>query len=194
MRRGLDNLDVVKTRILRLLALGLLLAVTPAVATATPAAAGATSAAATLPSRSQIHAAIVRAKRSHGLWATVNICNTRKHQHTIGIRAQMPALGFPATLQMLVSLNYYSQAGGRFKPLAHTQTPVSLGTATSGYHQGGVTFMVTPPAILDGTIEFVWRSGRRVLGSTTRTTRAGHTGARQGDPAGFSAATCRISS
>jgi hypothetical protein len=177
----------VKSRIVRLLALGLL------IGPAAPAAAAASSAA-TLPSRSQIHAAIVRAERSHGLWATVNICNTRKHRHTIGIRAQMPALGFPATLQMLVSLNYYSDTSGHFKPLPHTQTPVSLGTATSGYHQGGVTFTVTPRATLSGTIKFVWRSGRRVLGTTTRDTRAGHKGARQADPPGFSAATCRIGS
>src|SRR6516165_1209759 len=59
------------------------------------------------PTAAQMRAAVQRAERSKYLWATVNICNTKRHPHAIGVRGQMPALGFPALLQMTVHLKYW---------------------------------------------------------------------------------------
>ena len=68
-------------------------------ATAVPAAA---SKRPTGPTHSQISAAVARVKRSRNLWATVNICNTKRHPDVVGIRGQMPALGFSSALSMQV--------------------------------------------------------------------------------------------
>ncbi len=145
------------------------------------------------PSAEQVRAAIGRATHSRGLWATLNICNTRRHRNTVGIRAQMPALSFPATLQMQFSLDYYSpRSSPDFQPLPGTRTRVRIGTVAGGFHQEGMTFVVRPPAILQGSVEFTWRSGGRVLGRIVRATTTGHRGAQQGDPKGYSAATCRL--
>jgi hypothetical protein len=157
---------------------------------------GATSATGTtsqpIPPAKQVKAAVARAERSSGLWATVNICNTRKHPDTIGIRAQMPALGFASTMEMVVTLGYYTTSTGSFKPLASSSTPLNLGQASTGYHQDGVTFTIKPPATLNATVQFTWTIGSKVLGSTTRTTVKGRMGVQQGDPPGYSSDVCRI--
>jgi hypothetical protein len=144
------------------------------------------------PPAKQVRAALSRAARSIGLWATINICNTRKYPDTIGIRAQMPALGFVTTMQMVVTLGYYTTATDSFKPLRSSSTTLRLGEARSGYHQDGVTFTVKPPAKLDATVKFVWSSGSTVLGTITRTTVKGRTGVQQGDPPGYSSDICAI--
>ena len=173
----------VKSRIVILLALGVLLVGVPS-----------TAAAATKPpTLQQMRAAAAKAERSTDLWATVNICNTAKYPDTIGIRGQMPALGFAATLQMQITLDYYSLATASLKPVPKAHMLVSLGTVTSGDYQDGVTFKVKPPAILSGTIKFFWRSGTTLLGSAIKHASGGEKGVDQSDPGGFSAATCRMS-
>jgi hypothetical protein len=132
-------------------------------------------------------------ERSTGLWATVNICNTRRHPDTIGIRAQMPALGFATTMEMVVTLGYYTTKTASFKPLATSSTSLKLGQASTGYHQDGVTFTIKPPAMLNATVQFTWSIGSKVLGTTTRTTVSGRKGVQQGDPPGYSSDICRIS-
>jgi hypothetical protein len=165
-------------------------ATSPGGTTGATGATGATGPA--TPPAKQVRAALSRAARSTGLWATINICNTRKHPDTIGIRAQMPALGFVTTMQMVVTLGYYTTATDSFKPLSSSSTTLSLGEARGGYHQDGVTFTVKPPAKLDATVKFVWSSGSTVLGTITRTTVKGRTGVQQGDPPGYSANICAI--
>ena len=44
------------------------------------------AAAATPPSAAQIGRAVRNAERSRALWATVNICDTAKYPHVIGVR------------------------------------------------------------------------------------------------------------
>jgi hypothetical protein len=145
-----------------------------------------------LPSAKQIKAAVAKAERSNGLWATINVCSSPKHPNTIGVRGQMPALGFPATLQMVVRLGYYSLQTATFTPVPGPATTLEVGTATVGFHQDGVTFTIKPPATLDATVQFIWRSGRKVLGSTTRSTVNSRQGVQQSDPPGYSSAVCRI--
>ncbi len=146
------------------------------------------------PTRAQMRSAVARAKRSKSLWATVNICDTKAHPNMIGVRGQMPALGFPARLAMIIKLDYYSLQTGAFRPVPHLQMRDSLGIASTGFHQGGGIFQFKPPvAPLSGTITFQWRVGNRLLGQATRLTSHGDKGVDNGDPPGTSHAVCRIS-
>jgi hypothetical protein len=140
----------------------------------------------------QMRIAVGRAERSSDLWATVNICDTKRHPNTIGVRGQMPTLGFPARLEMTIKLRYWSSAKARFLPIPHVQLAVSLGVATTGLHQGGATFKFKPPVILSGEIDFRWLVGKKVLGRAVRLTRHGLKGVDQGDPPRYSTATCTM--
>jgi hypothetical protein len=161
------------------------------ISTAEVAAANTGAKPTTRPTAAQIKAAVRRAEHSRGLWATVNICNTKAHPDTLGIRGQMPALGFPASLGMIVRLKYLS-AKHRFEPIPGAQLKLSLGRPSTGYHQGGATFKFTPPVTLSGSITFQWRSGHKLLGQTTRSTGRGYKEVDQGDPPGHSSATCTM--
>jgi hypothetical protein len=145
------------------------------------------------PTPAQMRSAVARAKRSKNLWATVNICDTKHHPNEIGIRGQMPALGFPAALRLIVRLDYYSFQTASFRPIPHVRMRDSLGTASTGFHQGGAIFKFKPPiAPLSGMITFQWRVGKRLLGQATRPTSHGDKGVDHGDPPGTSNAVCRI--
>ncbi len=146
------------------------------------------------PTRAQISTAVARVERSRNLWATVNICNTKRHPYVVGIRGQMPALGFSSLLSMQVELRYWSDTEKRYKPLAGTKQTLSLGSARTGLHQSGVSFAFSPHAgTLAGVVRFVWSLGRRSIGQTVRRTSPGHRDADQSDPAHFSAGKCSIS-
>ncbi|MHB8657386.1 MAG: hypothetical protein ACYC91_05440 [Solirubrobacteraceae bacterium] len=144
------------------------------------------------PSARTLSAAVARARTSRSLWATVNICNTRRHPDTIGIRGEMPALGFPSRLQMTFKLFYWKFTEQRFVPVPRVSVTVALGAASTGTRQSGVTFKFRPPVILSGEITFQWRIGRRVLARVTRLTGHGYSRVDQGDPSGYSTAQCRI--
>jgi hypothetical protein len=144
------------------------------------------------PSPAQIRAAVARATSSRSLWATVNICNTRQHPGVIGIRGQMPALGFPAQLKMTVRLYYWSFAASRFVSLPKVAEPIPLGTVSNGTVQEGAEFTFKPPVILSGAITFQWSTGGRVLATVTKLTSHGDRGVDGADPPGYSTATCRI--
>lgn len=145
------------------------------------------------PTRAQIRAAVKRAKRSRALWATVNICNTRHHPHALGIRGQMPALGFRARLSMRIAVDYWDPAKKRFVADKSVRSKVvALGATSSELRQGGYEFSFAPPAVLSGTVTFKWTVGRHVVGRATRATAHGIRGVDRGDPRGYSAATCQI--
>jgi hypothetical protein len=148
------------------------------------------------PTRAQIHAAVARAKRSHSLWATVNICDTAKHPNVLGIRGQLPALGFATKMSMLVQVDYYVAADGRFEPdtsVPPVRVELSKKAQANGLWQGGVEFSFTPPAVLSGTVTFQWKLGNRVIGHVTRLTAHGVKGVAHADPPHYSTATCTIS-
>lgn len=166
------------------LALAILACALPGVAAAKP------------PSRSQIARAVARAERSSSLWATVNICQrSRRGGGQLGVRGQMPALGFSATLRMVVRLGVWSSAHHRFETVSGSGATISLalGAVSTGRKQDGEQFTFTHPAgLLDATIEFTWTRGGRVLGDVTRATTGGHRDADYGRPAHYSAASCRL--
>jgi hypothetical protein len=148
----------------------------------------------TNPTAAQIRAAVQRAERSRQVWATVNICNTRRHPHTIGIRGQMPALGFPSSMSMSIMVDYLSPTH-RFEPVPHVQRFVQLGRPAQGFWQGGVMFSFAKPSatvVLRGMVTFDWKRSGRVIGSTTRYTVHGIKHVDDADPPGYSTATCML--
>lgn len=143
------------------------------------------------PTQAQITKAVRAAERSSGLWATVNLCNNRRYPHELGLRGQMPGLGFASNLQM--TFEVYYRSGSRFK-LDHGITQrMSLGSHSGrSLHQTGVTFSFTSAAVLEGKITFTWKRNGVGLGQITRTTTGHHKHVDFGAPRGHSAARCAI--
>jgi len=167
--------------------------VTTVLAAAAIVAAGAPSAGAVGPG--QIARSVRSAETSRSLWATVNICDSRTYHNDIGVRGQMPTLGFSSTLYMIIQVNYWSKAQHRFLPIQSNlaTTRLSLGTAVNGLEQDGAVFPFSKhTGLLNATLTFTWTRGGRVIGQTVRRTTAGHTSADHGSPPHFSAAQCRI--
>jgi hypothetical protein len=149
----------------------------------------------TRPTKAQIAAAVRKAKRSRNLWATVNVCDTAAHPNVLGIRGQLPALGFPTKMSMLVQVDYYVMADGRFEPdtsVPRVRVPLGKKPEATGLWQGGVEFSFAPPAVLSGTVTFQWKLGGKVIGQVTKLTAHGRKGVKHSDPAGYSTATCTI--
>ena len=142
------------------------------------------------PSAKQIRAAVRSAEHSRLLWATVNICNTKHHAHTIGIRGQAPSLSFATTMSMKIQVDYWN--GSKFVADPHASKRVPLGDPVNRIVQGGANFSFHPPAILSGTIRFEWHLAGEVIGHVTRRTGHGYKHVAGGDPPGYSAATCRM--
>lgn len=147
------------------------------------------------PSATRIHNAVSRAKRSHDLWATVNMCTVKRKGGVMGVRGQMPSLGFSATLSMTVRLQQWSTTRKAFVriPGSTATHTTHLGAVTSGLHQGGAVFPFSAdPGKLNAKVTFTWTRAGKVLGRTTRTTTGGHPSANYGRPAHHSAASCTI--
>ncbi len=161
---------------------------------ASAAASTATSTATTGgPTKAQIRTAVARAERSKSLWATVNICNSKRYPDRIGVRGQMPSLGFAAWLSMDIQLQYYSTTAKHFVALPSGGTRTTrLGRSSTKLHQGGGTWTFNKPTLLDATVQFVWRRSGKLLGETTQTTTGDHPSADFGSPPHYSAKECRI--
>lgn len=149
------------------------------------------------PSAKQIHQAASRAERSGSLWATVNICSSRGPGKggQLGVRGQMPSLGFSSTLRMTVQLGYWSQKHERFMviPGPSAVANLAVGSSATGLQQDGVVFGFNGSAgLLDASIDFTWTRGGHVIAEASRTTTAGHHDADYSRPAHYSAGDCRL--
>lgn len=159
---------------------------------AAAANAGATPAGAN-PTPAQIRTAITRAELAKTLWATVNICDTRADPNVLGIRGQMPSLGFASWMSMEIHLSYYNQAKKTFVADPGTAKTIRLGRSARGLQQGGATYTFQGPTpILQASVNFIWRRAGQTLGTTHMVTTGGHPSADFGSPPRFSAATCRV--
>ena len=146
------------------------------------------------PTQAQIRAAVSRAERSHDLWATINVCKKQGDQDIIGIRGQMPSLGFTTQMSLIIQPEYWSHDAARFKPIPGDAKQVSLGSATRSVIQGGASFRFQPPAgTLRAAVTFQWRLGKKLLASTVRKTSHGHKHVDFADPPGYSAGVCALS-
>lgn len=149
------------------------------------------------PSASQIHRAAARAEGSSSLWATVNVCASRGTGKggQLGIRGQMPSLGFASTLRMTVQLGYWNQKHERFMaiPSSAAASNLALGSSSTGLQQDGVVFGFDDSAgLLDASIDFTWTRNGKVIAEAQRITTTGHRDADYGQPAHYSAADCRL--
>jgi hypothetical protein len=137
--------------------------------------------------------------RSHELWATINVCNPSDHPNTVGIRGSMPGDGRGRDrMYMTFRLQYLNSATKAWADLAKASSAswVPVGAGASA-RQGGFSFTLKPmtgkPAVeLRGVVDFQWRNGKAVRVSAARVTSAAHKSVTGSDPAGFSAAACRI--
>jgi len=152
-----------------------------------------------VPTAAQIRKAVASAERSKDLWATVNVCQPKGKNAakggSLGVRGQMPTLGFASTLSMTIQLNRYSAKSKSFAalPFATAKTTVSPGTFATDLHQDGAVFPFTGPAgLLNATVTFSWTRAGKLLGSTPRPTTAGHRDAAGGQPAHYSMAQCQL--
>lgn len=166
--------------------------VTTVLAAAVLLAAG-TAAAAVGPAR--IARAVHNAEQSRSLWATINICDTHKFRNDLGVRGQMPTLGFDASMFMVVQVNFWSADQHRFLPIQSNlaTTRLSLGTNSSGLQQDGAVFPFSAhTGRLNATVTFIWARGGKIIGQAVRRTTAGHHDAAHGNPPRYSAAQCRV--
>jgi len=155
---------------------------------------GLAQAAGSNPTGSQIKSAIKRAESSKTLWATVNVCNSKRYPDTLGVRGQMPSLGFASWLSLYIQVNYFSKATQRFEPSPHATKLIRLGRTAAGLEQGGYTFSFQPKdgGLFNAKIDFIWRRSGKLLGQTMRRTTAGHPAADFGSPPRYSAKQCTI--
>jgi hypothetical protein len=149
------------------------------------------------PSVKQIHQAAARAERSGSLWATINICSSHGlgKGGELGVRGQMPSLGFSSTLRMTVQLGYWSQKHERFMAIPGPSAVANLavGSSSTGLQQDGVVFGFNDSAgLLNASVDFTWTRGGRVIAEASRITTAGHRDADYSRPAHYSAADCRL--
>jgi len=120
------------------------------------------------PTPAQIRTSIARATSAKTLWATVNICDTRTQPRVLGIRGQMPSLGFASWLSMEINLSYYDQAKQAFVADPGTAKTIRLGRSTHGLQQGGATYtFMGPTPMLQASVSFT--GGARGTRSARRT-------------------------
>lgn len=135
-------------------------------------------------------------RRSTGLWATINLCDTVRRPNGVGLRASMP--GTHRTGQMAVEFRLqWLRASSRTWRDALRPARVVLGSAQARRSETGVTWrLLAPPAgrrlTLRGMVTFEWREGHRTILRLRRVTSAGHRPSAGSDPNGYSAARCVI--
>ncbi len=123
------------------------------------------------------------------LWATVNICDTEAHPDEIGIRAALPASRPRPGVRFRVQ--YRDATDGRWR---WVQDADSGWRRAARARELGWSFEVAGDGtrILRGVVNYRWKRDGRVVRRARRVTAVGHHSTVGADPAGFSAATCRI--
>jgi hypothetical protein len=151
----------------------------------------------TSPTLAAARRSFVPLAQSPELWATVDLCNTPNHPHTIGIRGSMPTDGHPRdTMYMRFLVQSLDATTHQWADLGKSADSgfVLLGTAAST-RQAGRTFEFKPTTTaytLRGLVEFQWRRTGRLVHLASHPTAAGHTSLAGAEPKGFSAATCTL--
>jgi hypothetical protein len=171
------------------------LVVAAAVAAALPAAAGARTDDGKAPTTDK-HGKAPTVDKSPLLWATINVCDTKAHPDTIGIRASMPGAPKGTRMAMRFRVQYKTDAGWQ-----------DIGGASSGWEAVGVARGLSmesgwsfsfahpsTPVVLRGMVQLRWRKGAVVARTLEISTEAGHRSSAGADPADYSAATCTLGS
>ena len=69
---------------------------------------------------------------------------------------------------------------------------VRLGRLSTGLQQGGWSWTIDQGALLNASVQFIWRRAGVLLGQTTVTTTASHPTADFGSPPHYSARECQL--
>jgi hypothetical protein len=143
------------------------------------------------------------AQKVKDLWATVNVCDTKKSPNDLGLRARAPGDRSRAQIYMRFTAEY--RTGGHWKRVDGARSGwVRAGSARFLNRETGYTFSITKPApgtsyVMRGSVQYQWRDRRKRNGKLRRVvvrrehryTEAGHP-TKYSDPRGFSAAHCTI--
>jgi hypothetical protein len=137
--------------------------------------------------------------RTKQLWATVNVCDTRKHPDTIGLRASMPGLAKRSNMLMRFRIQYFSADEERWRRIPDADSRWSRvarqkgGTAESGWRVPLTPVQEGGSWRLRGVVHFRWKRNGKVVRSARRITEGGHRSTTGADPRRYSSATCVIS-
>ena len=121
------------------------------------------------------------------VWATINVCDTRKRPDTIGIRGSMPGLGDrQSRLFMRFRVQYLGQPAGTWEDVERDGDSgwLALGRSKRRVVESGQNFQFVPPA--GGGAHRL--HGSKVLMRARRVTEPGHRSTLGADPEGYSAA------
>lgn len=139
------------------------------------------------------------ASHAKDLWATVNICDTKRNPNVLGVRASMPGNGTRQTMWMRFRASYFDRVTERWRDVGgSSRSPwIKLGDARYRSRQAGRKFEIDPPVptsshVVRGLVEYQWRRGKRVVRRARQKTLSGHPTGRHGDPRGYSAGVCEI--
>jgi hypothetical protein len=133
------------------------------------------------------------------LWATVDVCNTPGHPHTVGLRGSIPGSGLATEAMYMRFQLQYSPAFGVWVGLGAGSDSgfVAVGSSTFKARQAGRNFTLDVPAsshyVVRGVVTFEWRRRGHVVRNAQKQTTAGHPSLAGADPAGYSAAACELS-
>ncbi|TMK41219.1 MAG: hypothetical protein E6G56_04960 [Actinobacteria bacterium] len=131
-------------------------------------------------------------------WATINLCNTKAHPHTVGVRASMPGTGVRSERMLMSFRVQYRDAKGRWLFVPGLASPWrDVGSAAVRVRQSGFDFPFTrppdgSPTLVRGAVRLEWRRHGRAVATVRIHTTAGHSPAAGADPPGYSAGTCRL--
>jgi hypothetical protein len=146
------------------------------------------------------------------LWATINICDTKRFPNAFGVRVSVPGNRTGRRVYARFSAQSWNPAKQRWLSVAGTGKSdwVYVGLGDRSANQGGWTFHLSQPRagttyLVRGLVELNWReevraSGRRqhrrarwsVVERRVLVTETGKSGVKGGDPAGTSKTTCLI--
>jgi hypothetical protein len=136
---------------------------------------------------------------SKDLWATVNLCDTKKHPRMMGVRARMPGTRHGGARQrMFMRFTAEYRSAGKWLSVDGGRSAwIHAGPAKTGFQDRGYNFPLNVAKgesyVFRGRVEFEWRKRRsgRLVKARERITEPGHPTSTS-DPKGFSRARCRI--
>ncbi len=143
-------------------------------------------------------AAVAHAKPAKDLWATVNVCDTKKSPDQMGVRARMPGDGTHRRMYMRFAAQF--RTGGKWKQVSgHARSKwLYAGSALFRNQELGYTFSFDAPKagttyLMRGLVQYQYRAptSGSVVRRTHRYTSRGHP-TKPAEPKGFSRATCKI--
>ncbi len=134
---------------------------------------------------------------SEALWATVNVCDTRRHPNAIGVRVSMPGTFANGKELMYARLQVQYLSTRKkthgWRDLGRATGWFLLGNARQSSRQSGMTFRFKPQGFrFRARADFRWRFRGRARYRASEYTSGGHRDAAGADPPHESRPTCVI--